>query len=87
MYSLNNSGSKLIFHLRSYDEANTLTVLLDRYADIGYFTILFKRMFDIHSNIVHEFFLYEIPEHGRITPIGIKLDEESQIFDLFREFW
>ena len=84
---MNNSGSKLIFHVRFYDEANTLTVLLDWHMNVCYFTILFKRMFDIHSNIVHEFFLYEIPEHGRITPIGIKLDEESQIFDLFREFW
>lgn len=77
MYSLNNSGAKLIVYLRCHNEFNTLTVSLDWYADICYFTILSGYMFDIHSNIIHKIFLKEMLNYSWITSIGIKFDEES----------
>ncbi len=84
---MNNSGAKLIVYLRCYDEFNTLTVSLDRYADICDFTILPGYMLDIHGNIIHKLFLNDILKHRRITSIGIKFDEESEVFNFFRKFW
>ena len=42
-------------------------------------------MFDIHSNIVNEFVLYEVLEHVWILTIGIELDSETKITNLLSE--
>ena len=87
MQTFYKRGAKFVFDAAVHEKIGRL-LNMDKRIVVGWLTkttylcVIITAGFDVHGNVINQFFFYQILKHVRIGSIGIKLGQETGIVNL-----